>query len=93
MKTKIDWFKHIVILSSLLALPALGFAQDVHPEKKNVKPPKKEYYSFVGDHFPNQVFFGDTHVHTSMKSIIHLAYSCLALTQDRAYTSPIWHTP
>ena len=65
MKTKIDWFKHIVILISLLALPALGFAQDVHPEKKNVKPPKKEYYSFVGDHFPNQVFFGDTHVHTS----------------------------
>ena len=42
-----------------------SYAQDLHPIKEDVKPPKKEYSPYVGDHFPNQVFFGDTHLHTS----------------------------
>ena len=29
------------------------------------KAPKKEYSPYVGDYFPNRVYFGDTHLHTS----------------------------
>jgi hypothetical protein len=41
------------------------FAYDILPAKETVKLPKKEYSPFVGDHFPNRVLFGDTHLHTS----------------------------
>jgi hypothetical protein len=45
------------------AAPAL--AQDVIPARENVPPPKPEYSPYADDHFPNRVFFGDTHLHTS----------------------------
>ena len=46
-------------------LCTLTLAQDIHPPKELVKPPKKEYSPYAGDHFPNRVLFGDTHLHTS----------------------------
>ena len=55
----------VMMLCLTLAMPMSAFAQDFHPPKENVKPPKKEYSPYVKDHFPNRVFFGDTHLHTS----------------------------
>ena len=48
-----------------LALSTSALAQDIHPVPDNVLKSKKEYSPFVGDHFPNRVLFGDTHVHSS----------------------------
>ena len=48
-----------------LVMATLAFAQDIHPKKENVPEPKKEYSPYVEDHFPNEVYFGDTHMHTS----------------------------
>ena len=60
-----------------------SYAQDLHPIKEDVKPPKKEYSPYVGDHFPNQVFFGDTHLHTSWSSDVGLMGATLG--PDEAY--------
>ena len=55
----------------LVGLLVLAFANtpaqsgDMVPERKNVKGPKKEYSPYADDHFPNRVFFGDTHLHSS----------------------------
>ena len=58
-----------VISSAFAALVATGsFAQDVHPARENVPAPKAEYSPYVGDHFPNRVLFGDTHLHTAMST-------------------------
>jgi len=35
------------------------------PPRADIQAPKKEYSPYVGDHFPNRVYFGDTHLHTS----------------------------
>lgn len=43
----------------------MSYAQDVQPEKEHVKKHKKEYSPFIDDHYPNNVYFGDTHLHTS----------------------------
>ncbi len=51
---------------SLGATPAL--AQDVLPDSADVKAPKKEYSPYATDHFPNRVYFGDTHLHSSMST-------------------------
>jgi hypothetical protein len=32
---------------------------------QNLDPPKREYSPYVEDHFPNRVYWGDTHLHTS----------------------------
>ncbi len=48
-----------------LAITNAAFAQDFHPAKEDFKAPKKEYSPYVEDHFPNRVYFGDTHLHTS----------------------------
>lgn len=48
-----------------LAITNAAFAQDFHPVKEDFKAPKKEYSPYVEDHFPNRVYFGDTHLHTS----------------------------
>ncbi len=48
-----------------LAITNAAFAQDFYPAKEDFKAPKKEYSPYVEDHFPNRVYFGDTHLHTS----------------------------
>ena len=48
-----------------LAITNAAFAQDFHPAKEDFKAPKKEYSPYVEDHFPNRVYFDDTHLHTS----------------------------
>ena len=49
----------------LLAMATSAFAQDIVPDREDVQGPKKEYSPYVEHHFPNRVFFGDTHLHTS----------------------------
>jgi hypothetical protein len=54
--------------TSLLAAMCLSApvqAQDVLPDRENVSTPEKVYSPYVSDHFPNRVYFGDTHLHTS----------------------------
>jgi len=55
----------IGIILILVAMTTSAFAQDIHPAREDVVGPKKEYSPYVDDHFPNRVFFGDTHLHTS----------------------------
>jgi len=53
--------KLISIFIVLLATAALAFAQDAPgPTDRKIK-----YSPYPGQDFPNQVFFGDTHLHTS----------------------------
>ena len=51
------------LLALSLTLPAL--AQDVHVNPDDVKPPKPEYSPYLERNYPDRVFWGDTHVHTS----------------------------
>jgi hypothetical protein len=47
----------------------LGFSQDPLPSKESLKhafPGQKHYSPYAGRNFPGQVFWGDTHLHTSM---------------------------
>ncbi|WP_170326746.1 DUF3604 domain-containing protein [Ruegeria arenilitoris] len=50
-------------IAAFLAVPAL--AQDLLIERSTYTSPRKEYSPYVDDFFPNQVFFGDTHLHSS----------------------------
>jgi hypothetical protein len=74
MNTKTECFKHIVFLLSFLVLPggsALGAEKGqekwyaVPEEGEQVEQPKP-YSPYVDQHFPQQVFFGDTHFHSSL---------------------------
>ena len=47
----------------------LGFSQDPLPSKESLRhafPGQKHYSPYAGRNFPGQVFWGDTHLHTSM---------------------------
>ena len=57
--------KSLLTLCLTLAMATSAFALDIHPEKGDVSGPKKEYSPYVEDHFPINVYFGDTHLHTS----------------------------
>ena len=49
----------LAVLGAVLAVPALG--QDVPPPKEG----ERTYSPYPEVNFPNRVFFGDTHLHTS----------------------------
>lgn len=57
--------KKLILPALLVSFVFMGYAQDVHPEKENVSKSKKEYTPHVDDHYPQEVYFGDTHLHTS----------------------------
>jgi hypothetical protein len=57
--------KTILTPSLALAIATSAFAQDLHVVEKDYKGPKQEYSPYLEDHFPDQVYFGDTHLHTS----------------------------
>jgi len=52
-------------ISTALLSVSLAMAQDVLPAKENLSPQKQEYSPFIDQHFPAQVLFGDTHLHTA----------------------------
>ena len=51
------------LLALGLALPALAQDRRVNPD--DVKLPKPEYSPYLEHNYPDRVFWGDTHVHTS----------------------------
>jgi hypothetical protein len=61
----------------------LAFAQDVAPERDEYDAPKEEYSPYAGDHFPTNVYFGDTHLHTSWSADAGMAGATLG--QEAAY--------
>ncbi len=71
----------IAALLAADAAPAL--AQDVVPPRNLVKAPKAEYSPYVDDYFPNRVFFGDTHLHSSWSTDAGMAGATLG--PDAAY--------
>ena len=68
---------------------SLGFASqsvvasDVLPDRSVVGGPKKEYSPYAEDHFPNRVYFGDTHLHSSWSTDAGMAGATLG--PDVAY--------
>ena len=71
----------ISVFLSLAATP--GLAQDVLPDSADVAGPKKEYSPYANDHFPNNVYFGDTHLPSSMSTDAGMAGATLG--PDAAY--------
>jgi hypothetical protein len=70
------------VLTTILLSSAV-LAQDMLPAKEDYKSQKKEYSPHVGDHFPNRVLFGDTHLHTSWSGDAGMAGA--TLDPDDAY--------
>ena len=58
-------FTRFLVAFGLASLVSVVSAQDIRPDAGIVEPPKKEYSPFIDQHFPTQVLFGDTHLHTS----------------------------
>ena len=57
-------------LAAVLVIPAIVQAQSVSGtdfavSADNVPPNSQNYSPFVGQEFPNRVFWGDSHLHTS----------------------------
>jgi hypothetical protein len=53
------------LLIAGLSLTGPLLSQDVVPEENEYAAPKAEYSPYAADHYPNNVYFGDTHLHTS----------------------------
>jgi hypothetical protein len=51
------------VLATLVALPVS--AQDMAVQEEDIKVGQQEYSPYLHQAYPNRVFFGDTHVHTS----------------------------
>jgi hypothetical protein len=67
MRTRTAWLKGFGIFITL-TLPSVALARDIRPPEEVYKAPKKEYSPYVSDHFPDQVLFGDTRLHSSWSS-------------------------
>ena len=80
---KTSQFKSSLVLCVAFTFSTPSLAIDVHPAKEDVSTPKKEYSPYVDDHFPNNVYFGDTHLHTSWSADIGMAGATLG--PDEAY--------
>ena len=75
----------ITFITSVIGifLAGQGIAQDLNPPKEDFKSPKKEYSPYIEDHFPNRVYFGDTHLHTSWSTDAGMGGATLG--PDEAY--------
>ena len=71
------------ILVSVMASPSL--AQEVVPDEEDDNAPKNEYSPYVEGDYPNRVWFGDTHLHTSWSYDAGMFSSSLSLGPDDAY--------
>ena len=63
------------VVRTFLAGPAFG--QDLLPAREDVAAPKAEYSPYADDHFPNRMYFGDTHLHTSWSTDAGMAGATL----------------
>ncbi|WP_269102425.1 DUF3604 domain-containing protein [Mangrovicoccus ximenensis] len=64
-----------------LSLP--GFAQDFEVAEEDYASPPRPYSPYVNDHYPQDVYFGDTHLHTSWSADAGMAGATLG--PDEAY--------
>jgi len=82
---KVDFAKSTVgvICLSCAAWAAPALAQDLLPPRDLVTAPRAEYSPYVDDHFPNRVYFGDTHLHSSWSTDAGMAGATLG--PDVAY--------
>ena len=82
MRTK-NLLKAGLLMALIQVIPVSGLAQDYFPEDKDEAAPEPNYSPYVDDHFSTQVFFGDTHLHTSWSTDAGLAGATLG--PDEAY--------
>jgi len=74
----------LLITCAIAALLASSVAaQDMHISKEDYKQPKKEYSPYLEDHYPKNVYFGDTHLHTSWSTDAGMGGATLG--PDEAY--------
>jgi hypothetical protein len=64
-------------------MAASASAQDLRPAREDYQPPRKEYSPYAGEHYPNRVYFGDTHLHSSWSTDAGMAGATLG--PDAAY--------
>ena len=57
--------KKILLMGLIFCFSKSAISQDLRVTEDDFKAPKKEYSPYVEDYFPNRVYFGDTHLHTS----------------------------
>ncbi|MHC4451908.1 MAG: DUF3604 domain-containing protein [Planctomycetota bacterium] len=59
----------ITSLTAVVLIASVAGAQDPIPSKESLKgafPTRKHYSPYAGRNFPKTVYWGDTHLHTSM---------------------------
>jgi hypothetical protein len=61
MKTKLM----AAIMGFIFVIPGSVFAQEWTPQQALMREKKSEYSPYVGNYFPQRVYFGDTHHHSS----------------------------
>ena len=57
--------KSIILLITFVAFGLPSMAQDIAVTKEDISIGKKEYSPYLYQSYPNEVFWGDTHLHTS----------------------------
>ena len=70
-------------LALALSVASSVFAQELQVSEENYAAPKKEYSPYVDDNFPTNVYFGDTHLHTSWSTDAGMAGATVG--PDEAY--------
>ncbi|MDW4551500.1 DUF3604 domain-containing protein [Defluviimonas sp. D31] len=55
----------LTIVLTLLSLPALALAQDISVSQEEHVSPSTPYSPYPNDYYPQNVYFGDTHLHTA----------------------------
>ncbi len=73
----------VLIFGTVFALSASAIAQDFGIDPDDFEPPKREYSPYADDHYPNRVYFGDTHLHSSWSTDAGMAGA--TLPPDVAY--------
>ena len=58
--------RNLRIVAALAALGVVGFAQDAQMEEKDMRAPTKEFSPYANRGFPTRVYWGDTHLHTTL---------------------------
>jgi len=65
MSSGSKWIGFRLLIPVICLISGVTYAQDLVPTETEYKSPKKEYSPYADDHFPNRVYFGDTHLHSS----------------------------
>ncbi|MBN4055128.1 DUF3604 domain-containing protein [bacterium AH-315-K03] len=57
--------KSLFTIVTTLFIVSSTFAQESYVSKEKFQAPKSEYSPYINDYYPKNVYFGDTHLHTS----------------------------